>query len=152
MSKKKAGLLLVVFCFVVIQFFQPDRNQSGKVEGPDIHNSYAIPGNVSSIFKTACYDCHSNNSRYPWYSKIQPGAWLMATHIRDGKAKLNFSEFGNYSTRRRKSKLKAIGGSIRDGKMPLKSYLLLHPKAQLSDSDKKLVLAWVENAQSGNLK
>src|SRR5687767_7711183 len=152
MSKKKAGLLLAVFCFVVIQFFQPDRNQSGKAEGTDIHNVYAIPGNVLSIFKTACYDCHSNNTRYPWYSKIQPGAWLMATHIRDGKAELNFSEFGNYSARRQKSKLKAIAASIRDGEMPLKSYILLHPKAQLSESDKNLVLAWVENAQSGNLK
>ena len=76
----------------------------------------------------------------------------MATHIRDGKAELNFSEFGNYSARRQKSKLKAIAGSIRDGEMPLKSYILLHPKAQLSESDKNLVLAWVENAQSGNLK
>src|SRR5687767_5991001 len=152
MSKKKAGLLLAVFCFVVIQFFQPDRNQTGKAEETDIHNVYAIPGNVSSIFKTACYDCHSNHTNYPWYSKIQPGAWLMANHIRDGKEELNFSEFGNYSARRQKSKLKAIAGSIAENEMPLKSYLLLHQEARLSDDEKKTVLAWAEKVQGGNFK
>ena len=152
MSKKKAGLLMAVFCFVAIQFFQPARNQTGQVEATDIHDVYAIPGYVSTIFKTGCYDCHSNNTRYPWYSKIQPGAWLMANHIRDGKAELNFSEFGSYSARRQKSKLKAIAGSVSEEEMPLKSYILLHPKAKLSEDDKKSILAWVENAQAGNLK
>jgi hypothetical protein len=113
----------------------------------DITKQYAVPGNVLSVLKAACFDCHGNNTNYPWYSNTQPGGWWMASHVRKGKEELNFSEFGNYSTRRQKSKLKAIANSVRDGEMPLSSYTLLHPKAKLSEKDRSILIEWAEKAQ-----
>jgi hypothetical protein len=105
---------------------------------------------VLTIFKTACYDCHSNNTRYPWYSNVQPGGWLLASHIKNGRSALNFSEFGSYSQRKQTSKLKAIVNSLNDGTMPLKSYTLIHADARLSKDEKTLIINWAAG-QKNNL-
>ena len=102
-----------------------------------------VPKDIQATLKTACYDCHSNNTQYPWYSKIQPGGWWMASHINSGKEELNFIEFGSYSKRRQQSKLKSIINSIEDGTMPIPSYTLLHKNAILSDGDKTNLKKWV---------
>ncbi len=101
--KKKIGLGLFIG-FVAIQFIQPARNKSNTILPTDFERIMTMPANVSGILKTSCYDCHSNTTHYPWYSFIQPGAWWMASHIKEGKAELNFSEFGKYSSRRQESK------------------------------------------------
>ena len=128
----------------MIQFIRPARNKSGQILATDISNIYSIPENVQVVFKTACYDCHSNNTDYPWYANIQPVGWLLSSHIRKGKADLNFSEFGSYSPRRQISKLKAIGHSINDGTMPLSSYKMIHKNARLSNENKELIIDWTE--------
>lgn len=136
------GLLVVV---VVIQFIQPTRNESNEeLSSNDLSKTLVIPGNVQSILMTACYDCHSNNTNYPWYSRIQPFGWLLAKHINEGKAELNFSEFGLYSSRRQISKLNGIANSIKDGSMPLSSYTMLHKNARLSEGDKSSLIEWAE--------
>ena len=134
---------------VIIQFIQPDHNKSNVVLNTDIEKLYTIPHNVSVILKKSCYDCHSNNTRYPWYSKIQPGAWLMASHIRKGKANLNFSGFGSYSNRRQQNKLEAIANSINDKTMPLWSYTILHKNVKLSASEETLLLDWIKTIKDG---
>ena len=88
------------------------------------------------------------NTRYPWYANAQPAAWLMASHVEEGKAELNFDEFGGYSKRRQLSKLKAIQGSIEEESMPLPSYTLMHKGSILSKTDQKLLIAWVEIARN----
>jgi len=133
---------------VAIQFVQPALNQSVQVSIEGIASVTDVPGNVQAILKNSCYDCHSNNTRYPWYATLQPGAWLMASHINEGKAELNFDEFGNYSKRRQLSKLKAIQGSIEDESMPLPSYTLIHKGARLSKTDQILLKDWIETARS----
>jgi hypothetical protein len=140
--KKKIGFALLIV-FIVIQFIQPARNNSGQILPADFSNTFTVPDSVQAILKYSCYDCHSNNTHYPWYSSIQPFAWLMARHIMKGKADLNFSEFGYYSARRRISKLEAIGHSITDGTMPLRSYTLIHKNAKLSREEKALIVDWV---------
>ncbi|KAA9340129.1 heme-binding domain-containing protein [Adhaeribacter soli] len=147
MTWTKKILLGLVILFIAIQFIQPARNENGQVLPSEITKVYAIPDNVQTIFRNSCYDCHSNNTHYPWYAKIQPGGWWLASHIREGKDELNFSTFGDYSTRRQKSKLKSIVNSIQDDEMPLKSYLLLHPKAKLSDEEKLALINWSEKIQ-----
>ncbi len=122
---RKSGLLLLIV-LTGIQFIQPARNKSGQVLPADIVHTFSPPDHVQAVFESACYDCHSNNTRYRWYTNIQPIGWLLAKHIRDGKADLNFSEFGSYSLRRQMSKLRSIENSIIDGTMPLSSYTLLH--------------------------
>ena len=129
--------------FVAIQFIQPARNKSDKSLPTDIQKIYPVPDKVLAMLQNSCYDCHSNNTRYPWYSFIQPGAWWMASHIRKGKADLNFSEFGDYSDRKQQSKLQGIVNSIKDETMPLKSYTLLHKNARLSVEDKAVLLDWI---------
>ena len=139
--KKISFVLLIVF--IAIQFIQPARNTNGQVAQADITKHFSVPANVEGVLKISCYDCHSNNTYYPWYANIQPMGWLLANHIKDGKAELNFNEFGNYSERRQLSKLKAINNSIKDGTMPLSSYIVLHQDAKLSKESKALISEWV---------
>jgi hypothetical protein len=142
MGRIKIGLLALLIVFIGIQFIQPAPNENGQVLKTDITRIVAVPKNVQATLKTSCYDCHSNNTQYPWYSKIQPGGWWMASHIKNGKKELNFSEFGSYSDRRQQSKLKSIINRIKDGTMPLPSYTLIHRNAILSNEDKINLKKW----------
>lgn len=141
MSILKKILLVLLLLFIALQFIRPARN-IGQVGQADIANRLMVPGSVEGVLKTSCYDCHSNNTRYPWYANIQPMGWLLANHIKDGKDDLNFNEFGTYTKRRQLSKLKAIGSSLKEGTMPLPSYTLLHQDAILSKEEKTLVTDW----------
>ncbi len=145
MSKKKKIIWLIVVVIVAIQFIQPARNENRQVLATDINNEFVIPARVQTVLKTSCYDCHSNNTVYPWYVHIQPVSWYMANHINDGKGELNFSEFGAYSKRKQQHKLKSIAEEIKDGDMPLSSYTLIHKNARLSEEEKALVSNWVNN-------
>ena len=143
---KKIGLILFV-SFVAIQFIRPDRNKSELVLPTDITKLVSVPENVQVLLRNACYDCHSNNSNYPWYVNIQPLGWLMFRHVRQGKEALNFSEFGSYSPRRQLSKLTGIANSIRDDIMPLSSYKWMHKNAQLTKDEKALIINWVQQSK-----
>ena len=142
MNRAKKILLGLLMVLILIQFFQPARNKSSELSSTDIKKTFSIRGNVQLILKISCYDCHSNNTNYPWYSKIQPFGWLLAKHIKNGKAELNFNEFSSYSLRRQISKLTGIGNSVKDGTMPLTSYILIHKNARLSNEDKALLIGW----------
>lgn len=142
MHRKRKWLLILITAFILIQFIQPARNKNGQVLQTDITATFTVPSNVKSILEVACYDCHSNNTRYPWYANIQPGGWWLAKHIKDGKEELNFSDFGSYSHRRQINKLKSIANSISDGTMPLPSYTLLHKNARLTKEQKTLIIEW----------
>ena len=139
--KKIAFFLVIVF--VGIQFIQPAHNKSGQVLPTDFTIVYTVPTNVQTILQNACFDCHSNNTNYPWYSNIQPMAWIMKRHIDNGKEKLNFSEFGIYSNRRQISKLKGIASQIKDDEMPLFSYKMMHSKAKLTKEKNDLIINWM---------
>ena len=138
---KKISLALLVV-LIVIQFIQPARNINGHMTQRDITKQISVPSDVQSILKASCYDCHSNNTKYPWYANIQPMGWMLANHIKEGKADLNFDDFGNYITRRQSSKLKAIAYSVKDGSMPLSSYTLMHSGAKLDDNKKQRIIDW----------
>ena len=141
-AERKKIILGLAVILIGIQFFQPLRNQSDEVPATHIEKVYSVPQNVNAILAQSCYDCHSNNTSYPWYSRIQPGAWYLAEHIKKGKEELNFSEFGEYSARKQRSKLRAMSGQIKDGEMPLSSYTLIHRNAILSEEDKQILMKW----------
>ncbi|MBC7534223.1 MAG: heme-binding domain-containing protein [Ferruginibacter sp.] len=138
-------ILALVLIFVAIQFIQPAYNRSGQVLPADFLTLYKPPENVTAILQNACYDCHSNNTVYPWYSKIQPMAWMMGKHISEGKEELNFSDFGSYTSRRQISKLKSIANQVKDEEMPLTSYKWMHKKANLSKEEKALIIDWMQH-------
>jgi hypothetical protein len=142
MKRGKKIMLAGWAALIVIQFIQPARNKSAQMLSTDLERIVSVPQNVESILKNACYDCHSNNTVYPWYANIQPLGWLLANHIKEGKTELNFSEFGSYSKRRQISKLNGIANSIKDGTMPLSSYTIVHQTARLSKEEKTLLLEW----------
>ncbi|MEO5777347.1 MAG: heme-binding domain-containing protein [Flavobacterium sp.] len=140
------GLIL----FVLIQFYQPARNINGQVSPAHIEKVYSMPLTVSNILHTSCYDCHSNNTNYPWYSYIQPARAFLDSHITEGKKELNFSEFGNYSNRKQESKLRAIAKQVSSGEMPLNSYTAMHKNAMLSELQKKALEDWISECLNSN--
>lgn len=137
------GILIV---FIAIQFIQPVQNTNGQVGKTDICNVVFVPQKVHLLLQTACYDCHSNTTDYSWYNDVQPVAWILANHIKNGKKDLNFSDFGSYSVRMQESKLKGIRSQIRDDEMPLYSYKIMHKDSRLSKEEKALIINWAENA------
>lgn len=136
------GILLLAF--ILIQFYPASNNnlQSG-INHKDITVHHLVPNSVQQILKTSCYDCHSNNTRYPWYAKIQPVSLWLGDHVKDGKAELNFSEFGTYSLSRQYHKLEEINGQVKAGEMPLSSYTLIHRNAKLGPEQKFVIATWV---------
>lgn len=141
-------LLALLILFVLLQFIRPARNK-GRADGPtDITNFVTVPDTVMGILKRSCYDCHSNHTNYPWYVNVSPASLLLAWHIKNGKAQLNFSDFSIYSRRRMRNKLSSVAEQVEKREMPLKSYLLMHRDARLSDPEIKLIKDWVDAAKN----
>ena len=143
----KRILIVLLIVFIAIQFIRPTRNVSIQVLPTDISKLVRVPDSVQVLLNNACYDCHSNNTHYPWYVNIQPMGWLMANHIKQGKSVLNFSEFGNYSARKKLSKLTGIANSIKDNIMPLSSYKWMHKNARISKDEKAMIINWVQQSK-----
>lgn len=128
---------------IVIQFFPITLNESDTVPQSDFMVENQVPATIKNRLQVSCYDCHSNNTDYPWYSKIQPAAWYLKDHIQEGKDELNFNEWAEYSDRRKNSKLRSIISQIEEDKMPLDSYTLIHKDAILSDEDKRVIIDYM---------
>ncbi len=139
--KKIIGALLLVF--IIIQFFGADKNISTAASENAIDKHYTVPPHIQTLLKTSCYDCHSNNTEYPWYNNVQPLKWWLASHVNDGKKDLNFDEFNTYPAKKKLHKLDEVAETINKGEMPLISYTLVHGNAKLSDADKKEIETWV---------
>lgn len=136
-------LLILAAVLVAIQFIRPARND-GSVAGPHfIGTQHPVPPAVQQVLAAACYDCHSNQTRYPWYARVQPVGWWLAQHVNDGKRHLNFSEFTTYTTKRAGRKLDECLELVKEGEMPLSSYTWMHQDARLNAEQKALVLAWL---------
>ena len=145
MSITKKILIVLLLAFIIIQFFRPARNESSELLATDITKVFPVPEGVLSVLKRSCYDCHSNNTVYPWYINIQPVAWYLAHHIEDGKKELNFSEFGSYNSKKQLRKLQKMVKEVKEDEMPLSSYTLIHTDAKLRAEDKAVVTAWADS-------
>jgi hypothetical protein len=137
-------LEVLTVALIVIQFFRPERNVSGTQSPSMMSNQIAMTDEIRMILQLACLDCHSNNTRCPWYAEIQPVGWWLAGHIREGRKELNFDDFGSYRPRRKFSKLRQIEEQITEGEMPLPSYTIIHKDAILSNEKKELLIAWTK--------
>src|SRR3954454_23140652 len=120
------ALIALIVILIVIQFFHPAKNASSTKPANHIAAVYNEPESVSKILDKACNDCHSNNTRYPWYNNIQPVAWWLANHVKEGKQELNFNEFGTYNLRKQYHKLEEVTEQVKEDEMPLGSYTLVH--------------------------
>lgn len=142
------GLLVVL---IVIQFIKPDKNQSSAETPNDIFAHYQAPDSIKQLIHTACYDCHSNNTVYPWYAEVQPVAWWLADHVNEGKSEMNFSEFASYAPKKGDKKLDELVEKVKEGEMPLKSYTIIHGNARLSDAQRLAITDWAEQVR-GQIK
>jgi hypothetical protein len=142
----KKILLGLVIILAVIQFIRPSKNVSAEtITANDLSKVHPIPDNVHQIMVKKCYDCHSNNTNYPWYANIQPvGMWLNH-HVNEGKDEFNFSEFKTYDEKKANHKLEELGEVLEEGSMPLRSYTILHPETKISDDDKSQIMAWLKS-------
>jgi len=140
--KLKNLLILLVLILILIQFYRPAKNISTEISSNSILTAVVVPQEVEQILKTSCYDCHSNNTVYPWYNNIAPVSWWLDHHVKEGKKELNFDEWANYTDKRKNHKLKEIKEQTEEKEMPLKSYLWIHNDAKLSDSQIKTLVDW----------
>lgn len=134
------GLLAL---FVLAQLYRPTRNLS-NIQTNHVSTKYPVPQEVEAILKPACYDCHSNQTRYPWYAEVQPVAFWLADHVNEGKRKLNLSEFSNRSIAVQNHKFEEIIEVLNEKEMPLKSYTWTHGDAVLTQQQRQLLVDWAQ--------
>ena len=139
----RIALIFLLIVFIVIQFFQPEKNRSEN-NSNHIFKTEQIPANISTILTNACLDCHSNNTNYKLYHKPAPVSWMISKHIVKGKEELNFSEWGEFDVFDKIGTLEEICTETKRKTMPLKSYTAIHRKAKLSDEQIAELCAWSE--------
>ncbi len=130
------GLALLL---LLLQFVQPLRTN------PEVTADLEAPAEVKAVLQRCCYDCHSNETTWPWYSAFAPMSWVVTRHVDEGREHLNFSDWETYEALRLLSLSDDIIDQIQTGAMPMSSYLLLHPDAKLSREEKELLIDWAED-------
>jgi hypothetical protein len=140
----KWAVIVILVLFVAAQAYRPDLSGPPVDEAKSMRATAQLTPEVGAIFDRACNDCHSSKTDWPWYSQVAPVSWWLKSHVDDGRRQFSFSEWGTYPQRKASRKLEEICDQVTTGEMPLKSYLLLHPAAKLSDADKKAICDWTE--------
>ena len=146
---KKTWLIIFgsfIALLILIQFFQPGKNDEIINPQDDIVFQLDMPTTVKKALVNACYDCHSDKTRYPFYGKVAPVSWLLAGHIRNGKEQLNFSRWASYDRKTSIKLLTAVCDEITTGEMPLKGYVYMHSRAVLNDKQIEEICQWTEEA------
>jgi len=118
----------------------------GRPEPAGVDASRSLP--MHPVFARACADCHSNETRWPWYSHVAPTSWFVTGHVNHARRHMNLSEWAKYDARAADRKLKSICSMARDGRMPLPSYLPMHPDAKLTSQDVDALCEWTEQQRA----
>jgi len=145
-AKKQFGRFLKWFvvglcvAFIAIQFVPLDRTN------PPVQGEFRGSPEVVSVLRRACYDCHSNETVWPWYSRVAPVSWVVAHDVNEGRAVLNFSTWDQLSAEKQAEAMKESWEEVAEGKMPTWYYVVLHPEARLSAADKSVLRAWSGSA------
>lgn len=125
---------------VLAQVVQPSRTN------PPVAGEIAAPAEVHAILRRACYDCHSNETVWPWYSRVAPVSWLVARDVNEGRRHLNFSAWNQRTPERQAKGIQRSWREVERGDMPLWFYLPLHSQARLSDGDREILRRWADSA------
>jgi cytochrome c551/c552 len=137
-------VIVLLVAFVGIQFIRPARTNPAIDPAQPIEAHVQMSPEVASILARSCNDCHSNKTVWPWYTNVAPVSWWLSNHVNEGRKELNMSEWGRLPRDRQERKLRQMCDEVTDGMMPLSSYLPMHPKARLSEQDKKTLCDWTE--------
>ncbi|MEZ4875845.1 MAG: heme-binding domain-containing protein [Flavobacteriaceae bacterium] len=141
----KYFLILALVALVVIQFIRPEKNLGGYESVAAFETETKPTAEVAAILKTHCYDCHSNQTVYPWYAEVAPFSFFLDEHIKDGKKHFNVSDWENYSAKRKDHKLEELFEEVEKGEMPLESYTWIH--GNMSKEEQKLLMQWAQLAR-----
>lgn len=144
---KKISVILLV-AFILIQFFPIDKNNPAPTPQMDFLTIKNTPETTANLIRNGCYDCHSNETKYLWYSNVQPIAWFLQDHIEEGRKELNFSTFATYEPKRQAHKLAEAIEQIEKGEMPLDSYIIVHSEAKFSEAQKQEVIQYLKLVES----
>jgi len=144
------GLIVLVVAIAGAQLVRPERSNPAALADRAMETRVQVPAEVASIFKRACDDCHSNRTRWPWYSHVAPVSWMVAHHVKEGREHLNFSDWNAPDNNESAHLVSEICKEMREHEMPLRPYLPLHPEARASEADIAAVCAW-SDAESGRL-
>jgi hypothetical protein len=147
MLRKILKITAIVLAAGVIaaQFIRPNFTNPPVVAGETLAASTHVPADVQQIITRSCNDCHTNQTDYPWYSKITPFNWFLADHIEEGRHELNFSAWNTYSTEKKVKKLEEICEQVEHAYMPLPSYLWIHRDAVLAESQAQALCNWAKS-------
>ena len=141
LKKILIGLLVV---FLISQFIPANLPEVIEDNPADLIANNEIPKEISNMLRESCYDCHSNETVYPWYSYVSPVKFLISRDTKKGRKHLNFSEWENYSKVDKLEALDDIGEEVEEGEMPMKIYPITHPDAKLSDTNREAMVLWAE--------
>ena len=144
----KRSAIALGITLVVIQVFRIDKNNPSSDPANDFITINNPPPALAALLKTSCYDCHSNQSAYPWYTNLAPVSWWIKHHINEGRDELNFSEWDSYTSRRKDHKLKECAEMVSENEMPMSSYTLLHSDAKLSTGQKEELVRWLNSLRT----
>ena len=137
-------VIVLVVCLIIAQFFGPAKTNPASDVSQTIESRLQVTPPVAAILDRSCIDCHSNKTRWPWYSSVAPVSWFVINHVIEGRQNLNFSEWGRYTERDVDGLLKQMCREVKAGAMPLSSYTPLHPGSTLSADDVKALCAWTD--------
>jgi Haem-binding domain len=138
MGRTIKWLFLILFlAFIGIQFIGVGKSN------PPVTAEISAPANIKNILRASCYDCHSNETVWPWYSKIAPVSWFIANDVNSGRKHLNFSDWEKYADAKKEKKLKDIWNQVNEGEMPLRAYTFLHPGAELELDERNTIKKWI---------
>ncbi len=146
-SRKVVLRGIAIFALLILaalQFIPPSRTNPPVTN--DMIAATAAPEAEARILKGACYDCHSHQTRWPWYASVAPISWWTARHVREGREHLNFSDWPQGKPWSANAKLESIAHALRDDSMPPSSYRLLHSKARLSDEERLRLATWAKTS------
>ena len=138
----KVILLLALAAFVVMQFIRPDKNESGYETVKTFESETFVKDKLAVMLKAKCYDCHSNQTEYPWYAEIAPASYWLSDHVKDGKKHFNVSAWEQYSAKKKDHKLDELIEMVEDGEMPLDSYTWLHD--DITNDEKEALIKWAQ--------
>ncbi len=146
-KKIRRFLILALLALIVIQFVSIDKTNPPVVNAEDFITIHQPPAGVRAVLSNACYDCHSHETKYPWYTNVQPVAWWVKGHVKEGRKKLNFSRWSSYDAERAAHKLEEVVEEIEERHMPLKSYTWMHQEAKLSREQINMTIDWFQGLE-----
>lgn len=143
----KTALIIAAILLVIIQFFKIDKTNPKVDLAQDFIQNTNPPTEIANLITTACYDCHSHTTKYPWYTNVQPLAWWIKGHVKNGNEHLNFSTWTTYEPKKKTHKIEEMIEVVEGKEMPMLSYMIAHNDAWVDAEQRKALVDWFKTLE-----